>query len=60
MVLTATPQNENKNKAATKATTGEKRKSAKGSHGVEALKKVNVSGMAKLSTFFKKAEKVPS
>ncbi|KAG6885970.1 hypothetical protein C0993_006897 [Termitomyces sp. T159_Od127] len=38
--------------------TGEdkKRKPAKGSHGVEKLKKVNVNGMAKLSTFFKKKE----
>ncbi|KAI0081258.1 hypothetical protein K474DRAFT_1635966 [Panus rudis PR-1116 ss-1] len=33
-----------------------KRKAAaKGSHGVEQLKKVNVKGMAKLSTFFQKA-----
>lgn len=38
--------------------TGEdkKRKPAKGSHGVEKLKKANVNGMAKLSTFFKKKE----
>ncbi|KAG5720048.1 Ribonuclease H2 subunit B [Termitomyces sp. T112] len=33
-----------------------KRKPAKGSHGVEKLKKANVNGMAKLSTFFKKKE----
>ncbi|GLB37612.1 putative ydr279p protein family (RNase H2 complex component) [Lyophyllum shimeji] len=37
------------------ATDERKRKSAKGSKGVEALKKVNVNGMAKLSSFFKKA-----
>lgn len=59
--MTAVPQETSKAKSATKAATGEKkRKSTKGSHGVEALKKVNVSGMAKLSSFFKKAEKVPS
>lgn len=34
-----------------------KRKESKGSHGVEKLKKANVSGMSQLSTFFtKKAE----
>ncbi|KAG6903090.1 hypothetical protein C0995_006277 [Termitomyces sp. Mi166 len=33
-----------------------KRKPAKGSHGVEKLKKANINGMAKLSTFFKKKE----
>jgi ribonuclease H2 subunit B len=32
-----------------------KRKTAKGSQGVEKLKKVNVNGMAKLSSFFKKS-----
>lgn len=32
-----------------------KRKDVKGSHGVEQLKKVNTSGISKLSTFFKKA-----
>jgi len=37
-----------------------KRKASKASQGVESLKKANVNGMAKLSSFFKKAEKVPS
>ncbi|KAK0461281.1 ribonuclease H2, subunit B [Desarmillaria tabescens] len=38
-----------------KETNGDKkRKNAKGSHGVEKLKKANVKGMAKLSTFFTK------
>jgi len=32
-----------------------KRKAEKGSVGVEKLKKANINGMAKLSTFFKKA-----
>lgn len=32
-----------------------KRKGAKASQGVEKLKKVNVNGMAKLSSFFKKS-----
>lgn len=36
------------------ATEAKKRKSTKGSHGVEKLKKANVSGMSKLSTFFTK------
>ncbi|KAI0675309.1 ribonuclease H2, subunit B [Trametes maxima] len=35
-------------------TDAKKRKAAKGSHGVEKLKKANVDGMAKLSTFFRK------
>ena len=39
---------------------GKKRKAAKGSHGVEQLKKVNTTGMAKLSSFFNKAEKAKS
>lgn len=37
-----------------------KRKASKASQGVESLKKANVNGMPKLSSFFKKAEKVPS
>jgi len=37
-----------------------KRKASKASQGVESLKKVNVNGMARLSSFFKKVEKVPS
>lgn len=38
-------------------TTGDnkKRKTTKGSQGVEKLKKVNVNGMAKLSSFFNKS-----
>lgn len=39
-----------------KSTGTKKRKGpAKGSHGVEKLKKANVKGMAKLSNFFQKA-----
>jgi ribonuclease H2 subunit B len=34
---------------------GKKRKNAKGSVGVENLKKANVTGMSKLSNYFKKA-----
>lgn len=33
-----------------------RKKEGKGSHGVEKLKKANVNGMSKLSTFFTKAE----
>lgn len=45
-----------------KAKTGEKRKAPlAGSRGVEALKKVNVKGMAKMTSFFKpKPEKQPA
>ena len=40
----------------TKTTETKKRKgAAKASHGVEKLKKANVKGMAKLSSFFQKA-----
>jgi len=35
-----------------------KRKKTKGSQGVEKLKKVNVNGMAKLSSFFKKSSPI--
>lgn len=35
--------------------TGAKRKGSKNSQGVEKLKKVNVTSMSKISTFFKKA-----
>ncbi|KAF5380605.1 hypothetical protein D9615_004589 [Tricholomella constricta] len=47
---------EAKGKIKDKSTTGDdkKRKGAKGSQGVEKLKKANVNGMAKLSSFFKK------
>ena len=48
-----------KPKAKSKAKDGEsekKRKSAKASHGVEQLKKVNTKGMAKISSFFKTKE----
>jgi ribonuclease H2 subunit B len=38
-----------------KASADKKRKSAKASVGVEKLKKVNTTGMAKLSSFFSKA-----
>lgn len=56
--MTSIAASQNK-KAGNKTTTeGKKRKAAKGSLGVETLKKVNVDGMAKLSTFFKKADKV--
>ncbi|KAH6913811.1 ribonuclease H2, subunit B [Coprinopsis sp. MPI-PUGE-AT-0042] len=48
--------NAGKKGGATKAETDKKRK-AKGSHGVEQLKKANTTGMAKLSSFFNKAEK---
>ena len=40
-------------RAAPEEGTGKKRKT-KGSHGVEALKKVNVGGMQKISSFFQK------
>lgn len=60
MALTAPPENI-KSKPVAKTVVGDKkRKNAKASHGVESLKKANVSGMAKLSSFFKKEEKVPS
>ena len=49
--------NNAKKGATTKAETDKKRK-AKGSHGVEQLKKANTTGMAKLSSFFNKTEKV--
>ncbi|KAK0504786.1 ribonuclease H2, subunit B [Armillaria luteobubalina] len=54
----ATTAKSGKETRVSKETNGDKkRKSAKGSHGVEKLKKANVKGMAKLSTFFtKKAE----
>lgn len=56
----ATQPTASKTKASATGTGGEKkRKAAKGSHGVETLKKANVNGMAKLSSFFKKTEKVP-
>ncbi|KAF9454028.1 hypothetical protein P691DRAFT_798942 [Macrolepiota fuliginosa MF-IS2] len=59
--IAAIPVNGGKVKTSAKvATEGKKRKAAKGSHGVETLKKANVNGMAKLSTFFKKTEKAPS
>ena len=32
----------------------DKKRKAKGTHGVEKLKKANIKGMAKLSTFFQK------
>jgi ribonuclease H2 subunit B len=48
--------NTGKKGAATKPETEKKRK-AKGSHGVEQLKKANTTGMSKLSSFFNKAEK---
>lgn len=32
----------------------DKKRKAKGTHGVEQLKKANIKGMAKLSTFFQK------
>ncbi|KXN91053.1 Ribonuclease H2 subunit B [Leucoagaricus sp. SymC.cos] len=60
MALTTVPQNSDKAKATGKSAGDKKRKAAKASHGVESLKKANVSGMAKLSSFFKKAEKVSS
>jgi ribonuclease H2 subunit B len=56
MASVAVTQNK---KTGNKMTTeGKKRKAVKGSQGVETLKKVNVNGMAKLSTFFKKADKM--
>jgi ribonuclease H2 subunit B len=44
------PSNSNKDKAAAAAA---KRKATTGSRGVEALKKVNTSSMAKMTSFFK-------
>jgi ribonuclease H2 subunit B len=56
MASAAATQNK---KTGNKPTTeGKKRKAVRGSHGVETLKKANVNGMAMLSTFFKKADKV--
>jgi len=49
-----------KSKTAKTAAGDKKRKASKASQGVESLKKVNVNGMARLSSFFKKVEKVPS
>ncbi|KAG6831699.1 hypothetical protein H0H92_008342 [Tricholoma furcatifolium] len=46
---------EKKTKTKTPVTDDKKRKGVKGSQGVEKLKKANVNGMAKLSSFFKKA-----
>lgn len=63
MALTTVPLNARKVKTKAPTTKGggdKKRKAAKGSHGVETLKKANVNGMAKLSSFFKKEDKVPS
>jgi ribonuclease H2 subunit B len=37
------------------STEEDKKRKTKGSQGVEKLKKVNVNGMAKLSSFFKKS-----
>ncbi|PBK74567.1 hypothetical protein ARMSODRAFT_1001380 [Armillaria solidipes] len=51
----ATTAKSGKGTQTSKETNGDKkRKSAKGSQGVEKLKKANVKGMAKLSTFFTK------
>ncbi|PBK91465.1 hypothetical protein ARMGADRAFT_968122 [Armillaria gallica] len=51
----ATTAKSGKGAQTSKDTNGDKkRKSAKGSQGVEKLKKANVKGMAKLSTFFTK------
>ncbi len=36
------------------ANTADKKRKAKGSHGVEQLKKANTKGMSKLSSFFQK------
>jgi len=58
--LTTLPETA-KSKAAKTAAGDKKRKAPRASQGVESLKKVNVNGIAKLSSFFKKkAEKVPS
>ena len=49
-----------KKKATTKAASQEgagKKRKTKDSHGVEVLKKVNVEGMQKLSSFFQKKPK---
>jgi len=54
--LTTLPET-SKSKPAKIVTGEKKRKASKASQGVESLKKVNVNGMAKLSSFFKKAEK---
>ncbi|KAG5648607.1 hypothetical protein DXG03_003218 [Asterophora parasitica] len=55
--VAATAVETKKGKGKDKATAGDdkKRKGSKASQGVEKLKKVNVNGMAKLSSFFKKA-----
>ncbi|KAI0374034.1 hypothetical protein BV20DRAFT_1033454 [Pilatotrama ljubarskyi] len=56
MALAAVNMNavEAKESKSQKETTTEKKRKAKGSHGVEQLKKVNTRGMAKLSSFFQK------
>ncbi|EKM80701.1 hypothetical protein AGABI1DRAFT_98838 [Agaricus bisporus var. burnettii JB137-S8] len=56
--MTSIAASQNKKAGNKTATEGKKRKAARGSLGVETLKKVNVDGMAKLSTFFKKSDKV--
>ena len=51
---------ETEGKKKTKATSQEgtsKKRKAKDSHGVEALKKANVEGMQKISNFFQKKPK---
>lgn len=54
IVTTGSAKHE-KDKKVSATGTSKKRKATKGSQGVEKLKKVNVNGMAKLSSFFSKS-----
>lgn len=53
--MAAVKENGKVKKKATTGTEEKKRKNSKGSQGVEKLKKANVNGMAKLSSFYKKS-----
>ena len=54
--MNAVEARESRSGQAKDASGDKKRKAAKGSTGVEKLKKANVKGMAKLSSFFQKKE----
>ena len=52
--MNAVEARESKESGDTKDAGTDKKRKAKGSHGVEKLKKANTKGMAKLSSFFQK------
>ena len=54
--MNAVEARESRSGQAKDASGDKKRKAGKGSTGVEKLKKANVKGMAKLSSFFQKKE----